>query len=40
MELFVYILYGNVDNFEDIFLTIYYLIPFVCIAFAAVFIEV
>jgi hypothetical protein len=40
MELFVYILYGNVDNFEDIFITIYNLIPFKCIVFAAVFIEV
>lgn len=40
MEFFVYILYGNADNFEGIYLTIYYLRPFVCIAFAVVFMEV
>lgn len=39
-ELFGYLLYGNADNFKGMFLTIYYLISFVCIPFAVVFMEV
>ena len=40
MELFVYILYGNSDNFEGVFLIIYYLIPLMSIKFAVVCLEV